>query len=112
MLTVTIRNGDENSKEFWVNDLGDLKAVQVAITDEFQTVLAQDKSEEKIELERILDSSDFDNADDLIDWIHKMQEMESELDRTDYNNVGDLADDYERVMSSMSDIFYVAREYN
>lgn len=112
MLTVTIKNGDENSKEYWVNDLGDLKVVQGAITDEFQKVLAQDKSEEKIELERILDASDFDDADDLIDWIHDAKEMQDDLNRTDFSTVGDMADALENMTNALSDIYYIAREYN
>lgn len=112
MLTVTIKNGDENSKEFWVNDLGDLKVVQGAITDEFQKVLAQDKSEEKIELERILDASDFNDADDVVEWILEAKEMLDDLSRTDFSTVSDMADALENMTGALNDIYYIARDYN
>lgn len=112
MLTVTIKNGDENSKEYWVNDLGDLKLVQGAITDEFQKVLAQDKSEEKIELERILDASNLDNVNDLIDWIYEAKEMQDDLNRTDFSTVGDMAYALDKMTSALSDIYYISRDFN
>mgnify|MGYP007070306178 CR=1 FL=1 len=76
MLTVKIQNGDEMERTFYVNDLQDLKRVQDNLIDDFQKVLAQDESEEKIELGRILDASDYDNAEDresLISILRSLQ---------------------------------------
>lgn len=112
MLTVTIENGDENSKEFWVNDLGDLKLVQGAITDEFQKVLAQDKSEEKIELERLIEASPCNDVEELTDWIDKMADFEDELSRTNYSCIGDLVDEYDRMQSALSYVYYLVRDFN
>lgn len=112
MLTVTIKNGDENSKEFWVNDLGDLKIVQGAITDEFQKVLAQDKSEEKIQLERILDFTDFDDVDDLIKWTNEMKELEDDINHSNYDNIEDMLEQLDNMSCVLSDVYYAVRDFN
>ena len=111
MLQVKIQNGDEMERTFYVNDLQDLKRVQDNLVDDFQKVLAQDESEEKIQLERILDASPCDDADELIDWIHEMREIKDDLDRSDYDNVLDMIGKLEEMSDALSEIYNISREY-
>lgn len=79
MLQVKIRYGDEVEKLFFISDLQDLKRVQDNLIDDFQKVLAQDRSEEKIQLERILDASPCEDVDELINWIQEMRDLNDNL---------------------------------
>lgn len=112
MLTVKIQNGDEMERTFYVNDLQDLKRVQDNLIDDFQKVLAQDELEEKIRLERILDSTDFDDVDDLIKWINEMKELEDDINHSNYDNIEDMLEQLDNMSSVLSDVYYAVRDFN
>ena len=111
MLQVKIQNGDEMERTFYVNDLLDLKRVQDNILEDFQRVLNQDKTDEKIELERILDASDFDNADDLIEWMHEVKEIKDCLDSSGYDSIDEMTEKIDDMSEALSEIYNISRDY-
>ena len=109
MLIVKFNNGSElEDRTYNVCDITDFRLMMNTLLDEFQKVLEQNRSEERIELERVLDASDYDNADDLIEWIERMQEIESDLNNSDFDDVEEMKDRIETLESAIDNIFHEA----
>ena len=124
MLQVKIQYNEGNERLFYINDILDVKRVMDNILEDFQRVLAQDASDNRVDLERVLEASPFDNPDNLIDWLNEIAELtmgdhtairdwaeiSDQLDRMGYDNVEEMADRIDRLQSSINDIFYTAKE--
>ena len=124
MLQVKIQYNEGNERLFYINDILDVKRVMDNILEDFQRVLAQDASDNRVDLERMLEASPFDNPDNLIDWLNEIAELtmgdhtairdwaeiSDQLDRMGYDNVEEMADRIDRLQSSINDIFYTAKE--
>ncbi len=111
MFTVKINTGiDNEEKVFNVCDLTDFRNLANDLFDRLDEALANNKNEDKIELERVLDASDYDNADDLIEWIERMQEIERDLNETDYDDISELTDRIEQLENAIENIYYEAQD--
>ena len=108
MLTVKLNNGNEDDRTFYVNDVQDLKRVMDNILDDFQKCLENEMNEDKIALQRIFDNSDYDNEDDLIEWIEKMKGLESDLRNSDFDDIDEMVDRIDNLECAIDDIFHSA----
>lgn len=112
MLTVKIQCGDETERTFYVNDILDVKRVQDNLLEDFQRVLAQDKSEEKITLERLIDKVGVTDEDELDSWVEEAYEVMDELHSSDYDSIDDMTEALDKMASALSDIYYTSRDFN
>ena len=124
MLTVKIQYGDDMERLFYVNDLQDVKRVSNNLMDDFQKVLEESKSEERIELERLIDKSPCEDADGLSDWINRvcdicdgdtgrLEELAGiyyDLQHSDYDSVEDLLDRVRQLEECIDNIYYEVQD--
>ena len=113
MLTIKIQSGDEMERTIYVNDLYDVKNVQNTVLEEFQKVLENDKSEERIELERLVDKAGVSDVDELEDWIREAYDIKDALDSSDYDSIDEMTERIDELATAVDEVYeavrYIAR---
>lgn len=115
MLTVKFNNGNGlGDNEFNIETIDQFRQFQNVFVTEVVTTLVEAEVAKKMEemdeykedAERIIAASDYDNADDLIEWIERMQELESDLERSDYDDISNLVDRVQQLEEVIDNIRY------
>ena len=116
MLTVKFNNGSGlGDNEFTIENVEQFRQFQNVLISEFIESEVERRIENEAidcreELEQILEASDYDNADDLIEWIEKMQEIERDIDDSDYDDISEMTDRIEQLENAIDDIYYQAQD--
>ena len=119
MLTVKLNNGvgeESNAtteRTFYINDVQDLKRVMDNILDDFQTCLENEKNEDRITLERLVDMAGVSDVDELEDWVRDAYEIKDALDSSDYDSVDEMTERIDELATAVDEAYealrYVAR---
>lgn len=112
MLTVKLNNGNECNGEdriFYINDLYDVKRLQDNILEEFQKVLEQEKSEDRITLERLVDAAGCSDEDELEDWIRDAYDVKDALDSSDYDSVDEMTERIDELANAVDEAYEALR---
>ena len=105
MLTVKLNNGSEDERTFYVNDVQDLKRVMDNMLDDFQRCIENDKNEDRIALERLVDIAGVSDADELEDWVKEAYEVMDALNSSDYNSIDEMTERIDSLNSAIEDAY-------
>ena len=107
MLIVKLNNGNDNEERtFNVCDISDYRFLMNTIFDEFQNVLEQNRNEDRITLERLVDKvPEVRDVDDLEEWIDEAYEIKDALDSSDYDSVDEMTERIESLVSTIEEIY-------
>lgn len=115
MLTVKLNNGnyDGDGCIFTIENVEQFRQFQNTLISEFiesevQRRIESEGIDYKEDLERILDAADYDNADDLIDWIAEAKDVYDDLRYSDYDSISDMTSRIEELESAIDDIYHSA----
>ena len=114
MLTVKLNNGGENEERIiYINDFIDLKKVVNDLIDGFQACIENERREDRITLERLVDLAGCSDEDELETWIRDAYEFKDALDSSDYDSVDEMTERIEELANAVDEAYealrYVAR---
>ena len=116
MLTVKLNNGNESNNEdrtFYINDFIDLKKVVNEVIDGFQACIENEKTEDRITLERLVDLAGCSDEDELEDWIRNAYDIKDALDSSDYDSIDEMTERIDELANAVDEAYealrYVAR---
>lgn len=111
MLTVKIISGNNGERTYNVCDITDYRLLMNTIFDEFQNVLEQNRNEDRITLERLVDKvPEVRNVDDLEEWIDEAYEIKDALDSSDYDSIDEMTDRIEQLYTAIENIYHEASD--
>ena len=115
MLTVKLNNGvgeesvGTTERIYYINDVEDLKTLALNVLDEFKSCLEQEKSEERILLERLVDKAGVSDIDELEDWIEEAYEIRDALDSSDYDSIDEMTERLDELNNAVDEAYETLR---